>query len=180
MQPKPKNFLLTILWAGLLVGYLDITAAIFNFMFNNDGSPRLIFRYIASAAFGQKRAYSESSMIAFGALFHFLVAYSFTIFFFIIYPRLKFLSRNRFITGFVYGCFVWCIMNLLIVPNTYLSRFPTLGWRMFLQVGILILAIGIPLSYIAYWFYSGRRTSNQPQAAIYNEIKTIQNEKIPS
>ena len=155
MQSKPKNLLLTILWAGLFVGYLDITSAIINFMFNSNKSPVLIFNYIASAAFGKERAYSESSMVAYGVLFHFIVAYSFTIFFFLIYPYLNFLSKSRLLTGILYGCFIWCVMNLVVVPNTHINKYPPMVAKTLIQVGILIVAIGIPLSYIAYWFYKG-------------------------
>src|SRR5690242_19447318 len=153
LRPKPTDLLLTILWAGLVVGYFDITAAIINFMFNSDKSPTLIFNYIASAAFGKERAYSESSMVAFGVLFHFIVAYSFTILFLLVYPHLPLLSRNRLITGIVYGCFVWCVMNLLVVPNTYINKYPPMVTKTLIQVAILIIAVGIPLSYIAHWFY---------------------------
>lgn len=156
MQPNSKNLLLTILWAGLFVGYLDITSAIINFMFNSDKSPTLIFNYIASAAFGKERAYSERSMVALGVLFHFIVAYSFTVFFFLVYPHINFLSKNRLLTGILYGCFIWCVMNLLVVPNTHINKYPPLVPKTLIQVGILIVAIGIPLSYIAYWFYKGR------------------------
>jgi hypothetical protein len=155
MQLKPTSFLLTILWAGFLVGYLDVTSAIINFMFNSDKSPVLIFNYIASAAFGKERAYAESSMVSYGVLFHFLIAYTFTVFFFLIYPRFRFLSRNRFLTGMLYGCFVWCVMNLLVVPNTHINKYPAVAFKTLIQVGILIVAIGIPLSYIAYWYYKG-------------------------
>jgi len=153
MQPNSKNLFVTILWAGLLVGYLDITAAIFNFMFNSDKSPTLIFNYIASAAFGKERAYSEKPMVALGVLFHFTVAYCFTIFFFLIYPRLRFLSKNRLLTGILYGCFIWCVMNLLVVPNSHIDKYPSMVAKTLIQVGILIVAIGIPLSYIASWFF---------------------------
>jgi len=156
MQSKPSNLLTTILWVGFLVGYLDITSAIINFMFNSDKSPTLIFNYIASAAFGKERAYSEKCMIAYGVLFHFIVAYSFTVFFFLIYPRLSFLSKNRLLTGILYGCFIWCVMNLLVVPNTHINKYPPMVLKTLIQVGILIVAIGIPLSYVAYWFYKGR------------------------
>ena len=162
MQPNSKNLFLTILWTGLFVGYLDITAAIINFMFNSDKSPTVIFNYIASAAFGKQRAYSEKWMVAAGILFHFIVAYSFTIFFFLMYPRLHFLSKNRLLTGILYGCFVWCIMNLLIVPNTYIDKYPTLVAKTLIQVGILIIAIGLPLSFIASWFFRERVNKKVP------------------
>ena len=152
MQPK-RNLLLTLLWVGFFVGYLDITAAIINFMFNSDKSPVLIFNYISSAFFGRERAYSEGSMIAFGILFHFLIAYSFSVFFFLIYPHFHFLSKNRLLTGILYGCFVWCVMNLIVVPLSRINKFPTPDGKMFIQVGILVVAVGIPLSYLANWYY---------------------------
>lgn len=155
-RPKPTNLFLTILWAGLFVGCLDITAAIINFMFNSDKSPKVIFNYIASAAFGKERAYSDSSMVAIGVLFHFIVAYSFSIFFFLVYPHLPVLKRNRLLTGILYGCFIWCVMNLLVVPNSYINRYPPIVAKTLIQVAILIAAIGIPLSYIAHWFYRNR------------------------
>lgn len=159
MQPKKRNLLLTLLWVGFFVGYLDITAAIINFMFNSDKSPVLIFNYISSAAFGKERAYSESSMVVFGILFHFLVAYSFAIFFFLVYPYLNFLSKSRLLTGILYGCFVWSVMNLIVVPLSSINKFPTVNGKMFIQIVILIFAIGIPLSYLAYWYYERNNRS---------------------
>jgi uncharacterized membrane protein (DUF441 family) len=95
-------------------------------------------------------------MVALGVLFHFIVAYSFTIFFFLVYPHINFLSKNRLLTGILYGCFIWCVMNLLVVPNTFINKYPPMVAKTLIQVGILIVAIGIPLSCIAYWFYKGR------------------------
>jgi uncharacterized membrane protein YagU involved in acid resistance len=157
---KKRSLLLTILWAGFVVGYLDITAAIFDFMWRNQqSSPVVIFKYISSAAFGKEKAFSDPSMVMFGILFHFLIAYCFTILFMLIYPSLPFLSKNRLLTGVLYGIFVWSLMNLVIVPLSSIGRFPEWNIRAVVQALILIGAIGVPLSYIAWWHYRNSKAA---------------------
>jgi hypothetical protein len=150
-----KNLWTVIFWAGLLVGTLDISGAIINSLANN-GNPKMIFPYIASAVFGKEAFSGGTSMSIIGGLFHYVVAYSFTVFFFLIYPKLHFLSVNRLLTGFLYGIFIWCVMNLIVVPLTQINKFPKWNAKLPIQAGILIVAIGIPLSFIAYWYYKSR------------------------
>lgn len=120
-------------------------------------NPFGVLRYIASAVFGKQRANSEESMLFFGALFHFIIAYSFTIVFFLIYPHVRLLSKNRFLTGLLYGLIIWAIMNLIVVPQTQIGARPFVLKNAMIAAGILIVAIGIPLSYFAYNFYYGRK-----------------------
>ena len=152
-----KNPWPTILWVGLLVGYLDISSAVINFTFSGKGNPERILRYIASAVFGPKAYSGDSSFIYFGLAFHFLIAYAFTIFFFLVYPKINFLSKNRLLTGILYGLFIWIIMNLAVVPLMLTHRI-ALKWdfQMYLNMVILMVMIGIPLSYFAYWYYKKR------------------------
>ena len=160
MPPKPSNLLVTILWVGFLVGLLDISAAFIQMkiMFP-DRNPLDVLQYIASAVFGKERAYSEDKMYLFGALFHFIIAYGFTIAFFLVYPHLHFLSKRRLLTAIVYGIFIWVVMNLLIVPQTKIGHHPIVLKNAAIAAGILIVAIGIPLSYLAYRFYYVRKSS---------------------
>ena len=158
MQPKTKNLLLTVLWVGFLVGLFDLTSAFIQtkIMFPAR-NPFGVLRYIASAVFGKQRANSEDSMLFFGALFHFIIAYSFTIVFFLIYPHLRFLSKSRFLTGLFYGLIIWAIMNLIVVPQTQIGPRPFVLKNAMIAAGILVVAIGMPLSYFAYNFYHGRK-----------------------
>lgn len=161
-----KNLLTIILWAGLLVGTLDICSAFISYSINNPGkNPLRILNYIASAVFEKDVAYSEDYMRIIGLLFHYIVAFSFTALFFLIYPRIKFLSLSRLLTGILYGAVVWCIMNLLVVPNTNIHRYPSWNKQAMIQMGILMIAIGIPLSYIAYWFYYRKNRVGEIQTA---------------
>lgn len=163
MQPKPSKLFQTILWVGFLVGLLDISAAFIQtkIMFP-DRNPLGVLRYIAGAVFGKERANAEDSMYFLGALFHFIIAYCFTIAFFLIYPHLHFLSKNRLLTGILYGIIIWAVMNLLVVPQTKIGPRPFVLKNAAIAAGILIVAIGIPLSYFAYRFYYGRKTRLKP------------------
>jgi len=149
-----QNFWRTILLAGLLVGFLDIAAAIVNFYYKTGKDPQIVLKYIASAVLG-KQAFSGGPTISlFGLLLHFLIAFLWTLIFFWIYPKLKFLSANRLLTGFLYGIVVWLVMNQVVLP---LSK-ATVGTFNLKQAAIgaaiLIGAIGLPLSFIAYRYYN--------------------------
>jgi uncharacterized membrane protein YagU involved in acid resistance len=167
MQPKPSNLFTTILLVGFLVGMLDISAAFIQMkiMFP-ERDPLGVLRYIASAVFGKERANSESSMYFIGAIFHFIIAYCFTVTFFLIYPHVRFLSKSRLLTGIFYGLIIWTVMNILVVPQTKIGQRPFVLKNAAIATGILIVAIGIPLSYFAYSFYYGKRTETKQQAAL--------------
>ena len=158
MQSKPPNLFATILWVGFLVGLLDITSAFIQvkIMFPAR-NPFGVLRYIASAVFGKERANSENIMFFWGALFHFIIAYCFATAFFLIYPHVRFLSKSRLLTGILYGLAIWAIMNLVVVPQTRIGHRPFVLRNAAIAAGILTVAIGIPLSYLAYRFYYGKK-----------------------
>jgi uncharacterized membrane protein YagU involved in acid resistance len=167
MRPKPSNLLNTILWVGFLVGLLDISSAFIQtkITFPDRNPFELVLRYIARAVFGKERAATESSMLFFGALFHFIIAYCFTIAFFLIYPHILFLSTRRLLTGVLYGIIIWAVMNLIVVPQTHIGQRPFVLKNAAIAAGILIVAIGIPLSYFAYRFYYRRKAPPTRQSA---------------
>ena len=167
MKPKSSNLLTTILWVGFLVGLFDICSALIQvkIMFP-ERNPFNVLRYIASAVFGKESANSENIMFFWGALFHFMIAYSFTIVFFLVYPHIRALSKNRLLTGILYGLVIWAVMNLIVVPQTKIGARPFVLKNAAIAAGILIVAIGIPLSYLAYRYYYGRKNFNQYQTAL--------------
>lgn len=153
-----QHFWKTILLSGLLVGSLDIIAALVQFYSKTGKDPLIVLKYIASAVFG-KSAFSENSMVVWGLLLHFLIAFIWTIFFFLIYPKLKLLSWNRIVTGIIYGIFIWIIMTQVVVPISKATAGAFNIKNAIIAVLILIAAIGIPLSFIAHRFYSIRVTA---------------------
>lgn len=165
MAQKVSGLWTTVLWVGFLVGLLDISAAFVQFSIKSGGKdPLIVLRYIASAVFGREEAFSRDSMIFFGALFHFIIAYCFTIAFFLVYLRIRFLSKSRLLTGVLYGILIWFIMNRIVVPQTKITQGAFRFKDAAIAAGILIAAIGIPLSYLAYRFYYGGSNRNRPAA----------------
>jgi len=140
-----------IFLSGLLVGTADLLAAFISFYINTGKSPvPIVSKFIASGVFGRAALKGGAEMIAAGIFFHYIIAVLFTIFFFWLYQRWAALSKNRVITGIVYGIFAWTIMSLIVVP---LSKTPPLPassvGRKLIAILILITMIGLPLSFIA-------------------------------
>ena len=79
-------------------------------------TPVQILQGIAAVAFGKTIIGNETIMALLGLLFHFIIAYSFAAGYFFIYPHVRFLHRNKIISGLLYGIIVWAIMNLIVVP----------------------------------------------------------------
>ncbi len=144
-----KNLLSNVLKAGLIVGTLDILAALIQFYIKTNKNPVTVLNFIASGVFGKDAFTGGTKMAAFGLFFHYLIAFCFTLLFFKLYPKLKGLTHNIFLLGFAYGLFIWLAMQFIVLP---LSQAPAM--KMNIQgavtaILILILCIGIPLSWLA-------------------------------
>lgn len=156
---KPANsgsFVRIVLLAGLLAGTLDALSASLYYLIQGNKNPEKIFIYIASVAFGKSVLLTGGNgMAVVGLLIHFFIAYSFTLLFFLLYPRLPLLSKNRVLTAIGYGLFVWVIMNLIVCPiagRAYHFR----PENTIINIIILMIAIGIPVSFIANSYFRKR------------------------
>jgi hypothetical protein len=150
-----SNNLLTfknVLLAGLAVGTLDILSAFTDYYISTGNGPSGVLSYVASGVFGKDAFSGDGKMIYFGLLFHYVFAFLFTLIFFLIYPKIGWLYRNRILTGFLYGLFIWVVMNLVVVqlsnaPHVPISAIdPLKAMKSYL---ILVFMIGLPLSFIA-------------------------------
>jgi hypothetical protein len=138
-----------IVLSGAIIGIADGLAAITSAYFSRGITPDIVFKYVASGAVGNQAFEGGIAMITLGILFHFFIALSFTALFFIVASELKFLLQKMFLSGMVYGIFIWLVMNFGVIP---LSQTPTSTFR-FSQVvvGLLIhiFVIGIPIVWLA-------------------------------
>jgi len=151
---RGNSLLQAILWAGFICGSLDITFACIDAYTRSGATPERVLRYVASGLLG-KEAFQGSGWFAIaGLLIHYAIAYTFTIFFFLVYPAIKVLWINRAITGIMYGIFVWLVMNLAVVPFTRVPKGTFHLDRALLGGFILIIAIGLPLSFLAHKYYA--------------------------
>lgn len=139
----------TILWAGALVGTFDLTSACIYVGISSGGTPAAIGKYIASAIVGPEAFAGGTGMVIAGFLLHYLIAYIWTTFFFIVYPKLTLLRTNWLLTAVIYGLFIWTMMNRVVVPLSNTPKGPFNLQSAVINALILIVAIGIPLSLIA-------------------------------
>jgi hypothetical protein len=159
-KPKAIN---TILLTGFIAGSLDAAAASINFYARTGNSPIRVWRFVASGVFG-KNAYADPDsllMPALGLLFHFCLAFSFTIFFFLLYPKIKLLARNIFVTGILYGFLVWLLMNKIIVPLSNTAKLPPrptstilgVSTQTILGMAFILFCIGLPIAFLTSRYY---------------------------
>ena len=143
----------TILVTGLLAGTLDALAAIINYTINGGKLPSRIFQYIASGAVGKQAFTGGTGMVILGIIFHYTIAFAFTLFFFLVYPKISILSKNKILTAIVYGIFVWLVMNLIVVPMSSVPISPFNIKQAIIGAVIVMLAIGLPVSIIIGRYY---------------------------
>lgn len=158
-QHYKRSRLQTIGWVGLLAGSLDILSACLHAYIAKGISPIVVLQFIASGAFG-KAAFSGGWLMPLtGLLFHFIIAYSFTAFFFWLYPSIKIMSKSIVLTAIVYGIFIYVVMNFLVLP---LTKIPAITFNLekaVIALLILIVAIGLPLAIVARTFFRHRNAS---------------------
>src|SRR6201996_9341954 len=100
MPNRPKSKSITILLTCLLTGTLDAIAAI---IISSKIPPAIIFKFIASGWFGKQAMSGGVGMVIGGLLFHYLIATIFSVIFFLIYPAVIKILRDKYLTGLVYG-----------------------------------------------------------------------------
>jgi len=155
-QRKSSGFT-TILLTGLLAGTLDITAAI---IILAKMRAAMVFKYIASGAFGKEAYGAGPQMILFGAFFHYLIAMTITGIYFLVYPRLPFLKTNKLISAVWIGIWAWIFMNLVVVPLSQIGPIKLTPESIIKNIVILIVCIGLPVSFlISRYYQKGQDTS---------------------
>jgi len=153
---KKEPLWTALLVAGLVAGTLDGTAAVIRFLIKGGTNPLKVFRYIASGAFGPDATKGGVGMALWGILFHYLIAFTFTALFFFLYRMVPF-ARIKWLNGILYGVFIWAVMELGVLPLTRVKPFtPTLESGTIASL-ILIVCIGLPVSFFARNYYKNLR-----------------------
>ena len=145
-----KNiFSANVIKAGLLVGTLDITAACIQFYLKTGKGPETVLRYVASGVFGKEAFAANGSMIFWGVLFHYFIAMSFTFFFFWLAKTFPAILKVKLLTAVLYGVFMWCVTQFIVIPLSKIPARPVPLSNALVAISILIICIGIPLTWIA-------------------------------
>ena len=149
-----SRFIKTVLLTGVFVGTTDLVAAYVTQWIKTGKFADRMLHYIAGGALGLETSMKGGNAVAFlGLFFHYFIAFAFTLFFFLVFPRLKFLWFNKYLVGMLYGVFVAVMMSQVILPITPLPTGPfdlsnsIIGW---ITLGVVL---GIPIAYNAYKYY---------------------------
>jgi uncharacterized membrane protein YagU involved in acid resistance len=148
----------TIIIAWLVAGTADICAAMLLYYLRTGNNPSAVLQYITSAVI-DTTAYTRSMAINIaGLLLHYIIALLFVTLLFILYPVMHRLFNNRVCWAAVYGLFIWAIMNLLVLPLTRLPAQPIQPLKALQGILVLVLAIGLPASFIIHRYYYGKKS----------------------
>lgn len=151
---EARNSSAGTMWlAWLIAGTLDLSAAAIQTLIAGR-DPLMMLKFIASGVFGTDAFAGGNGFAMAGALFHYVIALIWTVLFFLLYPRWKFLQKNIWLSGVVYGLLVWLVMNRIVLPLSNTPPIPFTIKGALISSAILILAIGIPLSLMARKYYN--------------------------
>jgi hypothetical protein len=140
---------MTIVITGLLAGLLDALAALSFFLIRGNSNPAMLFRYIASAVFGQKALKGGAPMVLLGLLFHFMIALAWVGLYFLIYPLIAPLGTGSLVNAAVYGLLIWSIMNFVVLPLSRIIRRSDPPYAIVIQILILVVTVGLPCAFTA-------------------------------
>jgi uncharacterized membrane protein YagU involved in acid resistance len=110
--------------------------------------------YVSKVALGKTTFTDTGLQQITGLLVHFAIAISWAVLFFVLYRYIKLMRLNKMVTGIVYGLVVWTVMNRLLLPLWNNKPFVFNAESATINVLILIMAIGLPLSFMAHRYYS--------------------------
>ena len=154
---KSKFPTAVVFLTALIAGTLDITAAFLNSYIRSGTSPVIILQFIASGILGDKSFDGGFTSAFLGLIFHYFIALSWTIIFFIVYPRLKISSDYKVVGGLIYGIIIWLIMNLIVVPLSNTPPHSPSVVQIILGICFLMFLIGLPISLMFHKNVSGLR-----------------------
>ena len=145
--PVITGFLLS---TGFFVAVLDGSAAVIQYLVNGGKHPWNVFKYIASAVFGKAAFKGGAGMVIAGIAAHVVIAICWTCLYFMIARRFDRLRKQWFLSGMLYGIFVWVMMTQVVLPLTKVVQPPFDLQRAIISCLIIMAAVGLPLSYIMY------------------------------
>jgi uncharacterized membrane protein YagU involved in acid resistance len=138
-----------VLITGLVAGTFDISDAfIFSYLYRGI-SPVRVLQSVASGALGQSSYSLGIRSALLGLFFHFLIALTATMLFYLASRKLPILLQRPIAFGALYGVTVYVFMYYVVMPLSKIGRTPTLSpVSLTNQLSIHILGIGITIAYL--------------------------------
>jgi len=145
--PQSGSALPAILWAGLICGVLDITAALVVYGFFG-AKPISLLQGIAAGLLGPRSFSGGFATAALGLLCHFFIAFSAATVYFVASRGLPFAVNHAIVSGAIYGVVVYFFMNRIVVPLSAARKFPFSFKMMVIGVTIHIFCVGLPIALV--------------------------------
>jgi hypothetical protein len=148
-MPQTSTARRAIGWAGLLAGFLDITAAAVLFGLKGK-SPVYLLQAIAGGLLGMSSFQGGLATAALGAFFHFLIAFTAAAVFYAASRKLTFLVKHSVPFGLLYGAMVYSFMNLVVLPlSAYHATFTLRPIAVFARdLAIVMIMVGLPIALV--------------------------------
>ena len=143
-----------IFWGGLIAGTLDLTGACVSAWLRAGLGPVRIMQSVASGLLGSAAYSGGAKTAALGVVLHFFIATTWTVVFYAVSRKLRFLLEQPILWGPVYGVFVYAFMNFVVLPLSAVGTPrtpPTLTSRL-IQLLIIMFCIGLPIATIVSRF----------------------------
>lgn len=137
-----------------MAGTLDIVCAMTHYYIRSGKNPANVLYFIASGVFDKAAFSGGAGMAMWGLFFHFFIAFSWTVIFFVLFPKVRFISDNRIVSGLLYGALIWLIMTQAVVPLSLTPKIPFDLSQALIGIVILMAAVGLPVSILAGKHYS--------------------------
>jgi hypothetical protein len=143
----------SVVKAFLLAGTADIILALSKFYLETGNNPVRVLHFIASGVLGNKAFEGGFLPAATGLIFHYIVTFGWTFAFYKCYPFLPDFKKYKFITGIIFAIIIWLVMNLVVLPLSLTPPIPFNALQMMYGMIILMVAVGIPVSFIIGKYY---------------------------
>ena len=140
MRPAVRTIAIT----GLIVGAMDITAAIIQAISRGATATRLL-QFVASGLIGQNAFQGGTATAALGLGLHFVIAFTLVTVFYVASRNFVLLRRYAVVSGLAYGLIVFGVMNLIVLPLSAAKPRYSLSGDL-IQIGIHMFIIGLPTS----------------------------------
>jgi hypothetical protein len=149
MIPAPsRRTLKAVLYAWLLAGTLDISAAVTYYPLTSGVKVLTLLQGIASGVLGQNAFTGGLDTAALGLALHYLIALIWTLIFLVVVRGVNTLVANRFLIGMAYGVVVWIVMNMIVLPLSRVRQGPFNARQAIIGAVILMFCIGLPIAMI--------------------------------
>ncbi len=133
-----------VVFAGLVVGVLDIAAAIIMAV-SRGSTPTRLLQFIASGLLGRSAFDGGLATAALGLALHLAISLAVVAVFYIARSKLRLLRDKPVLGGIAYGALVFAVMNLVVLPLSA-ARVRHALVPDLIQLAIHMFIIGLPTS----------------------------------